>query len=128
MPKVFCLFTYPVFLLLAVGRLADADAETLIADGLVGALPHGLLALECKVAWHLRRHGGQGQHVGRVAVVVLVALVEEATQGRDWQLKRTSRGLRDLHCSAVSRMGLITGSSKHQGCQHTWLGHQLRLE
>ena len=120
------LATYPVFLLLAVGCLADADAETLVADSLVGALPHGLTSMIGKIARHLWGHGCQGQHIAAGVVVVNVLL--EATQGRDWQLKGTSRCLGDLHRCTVSRMSLITGCSKHQRCQHTWLCHELRLE
>ena len=53
------MFTYPVFLLAPVLRLADAHAVACIADGLIVAQSHRLPAQVGKIAAHLRCHGSQ---------------------------------------------------------------------
>ena len=87
--------TYPVFLLAAILGLADADAVTGVADGLVRARLDRLAAHEGDIAADLRRHWRQGQLAwSRHWLVRLLLDVREAAERCDRQLKRVSRGLR----------------------------------
>ena len=51
--------TYPVFLLWSIVGLTDAYAESVIVNGLVGALSHGLATLVCQISTHLGSHWSQ---------------------------------------------------------------------
>ena len=100
--------TYPVFLFGTVVGLADADSEALVVDRLVGALLSRLSALESQVASHLGSHGSELE-VGRPDVDSnLLQLVRWTAEGRNRQLKGTSRCLRHLlrcRCLFVTSQG-----------------------
>ena len=116
--------TYSVFLFGTVVGLADADAEALIVNRLVGALLSRLSALEGKVATHLGRHRGQLEVCRPDVHSDLWLLLRWSPEGRNRQLKGTSSRLRNLlRGLLVASQG---GARREQRGQKAWLGrHKL---
>ena len=72
--------TYSVFLFGSIVSFADADSETLVADGLIGALSHWLTALEGNVASHLWRHWCQLKQILTIDLSEVCLLLLDSTE------------------------------------------------
>ena len=97
--------TYSVFLFGSIVSLADTDAETLVADGLIGALPDRLAALVCDITSHLWCHWCQLKQVLSIDLSEVCGLLLGAAEWRNWQLESSASGLSRI----LSIMLLVIG-------------------
>lgn len=123
--------------------LADAHAEPVIVNGLVGALPHRLAALVGQISTHLGRHWGQLKLVLTAAVENLPEVIRlvlrrcESGGGEwgNWQLEMASGRLWHVILLVLllsvtgGMLGCLWGLGWQQGRQEAWLcEHKLRFD
>ena len=119
------LITYSVFLFRSVVSLADANAEALIADGLIGALSYGLAALVGDVASHLRSHWRQLKLVLTIELSEVSGLLR-ASEGRNWQLECAAGRLWHALSDVLGLIGRLGSLNWQDGSKNTRLGgHKL---
>ena len=117
--------TYSVFLFRSVVSLADANAEALIADGLIGALSYGLAALVGDVASHLRSHWRQLKLVLTIELSEVSGLLR-AAEGRNWQLECAAGRLGHALSDILGLIGCLGSLNWQDRGKNTWLGgHKL---
>ena len=117
--------TYSVFLFRSVVGLADADAEALVADGLIGALSYRLAALVGDVASHLRSHWRQLKLVLAIELSEVSGLLR-ASEGRNWQLECAAGRLWHALSDVLGLIGRLGSLNWQDGSKNTWLGgHKL---